>query len=904
MMRLKTSTVPSLLEQLMMPMILLMLMQGYSVRCQNPSICPSVCGQNMDGTIVYDMKCQGLGNLDQVPPTCNDTREIKVLTIGPEGTSIAKIQKGAFSGLRVVQLVLEKLSIRDLDSNAFGGLTMYLEVLYLNDNLISQLPDGLFSGLAKLTTLQLHSNRLSSLWSVPSSVNNLPSLLLSSGDGNQTSALAPLVSLNRLTLNDNQLSNISSEVFAFLGNLETLNLDSNRIETLPTGVFASLTNLKTLNVTSNEITFLPDHLFASCRAIETIDFSANRISAISPNTFTNLTKLETLYLNDNELTELQNDYFLGLVSIKTVRLDNNTISQVYSNCFSGMPLLTELRLQNNFIRLLPIGLFDPVGSLTLLNLSSNLVSRVEKMPFSSQSNLIHLDLSNNALEEIPADWFPYTRSLKILRLDHNQISSINSSSFDQWSTLVEVNLRSNRLSEIQLRGLFSKCSNLQSLRLDENPLERVTPETFGGLMSLTRLYLNNSCIRDISFDWRSGSLPLLQELYLQNNFIERISATALVGLTQLQTLDVGFNDISVVEDGAFAESSLLQFLNFTQNQLNSSQAASLSSNALSQTTVDLSWNQIEGFENFPSFHRIYLAGNPFVCNCSLFNNLTDLSSFADSDATTCSLIDSKTAQSKSGDQLLVCYIFNQTVCSNRTVLDLPNELCQSKITVDTETSSKNKQIRLTEVGRCPSMASTGNDTLNITQPGPVLVYISAIAFQTTMNITWAVADTSNVVGFVVTWKNQNSGNVSSYIVRNASATSLVVRDIQSKVNYMVCVQIVQLLLAINDSSSLGDRKCEDMEFDGCRNDCGPKQEENSLYPLILYIIIPVAVVVVIIIIVVIVLVVRQKKVANAKKTSAANERTSTDEVISPTISKGTSMGLAEQSTVSVNIFNY
>src|SRR6218665_381509 len=338
MMRLKTSTVPSLLEQLMMPMILLMLMQGYSVRCQNPSICPSVCGQNMDGTIVYDMKCQGLGNLDQVPPTCNDTREIKVLTIGPEGTSIAKIQKGAFSGLRVVQLVLEKLSIRDLDSNAFGGLTMYLEVLYLNDNLISQLPDGLFSGLAKLTTLQLHSNRLSSLWSVPSSVNNLPSLLLSSGDGNQTSALAPLVSLNRLTLNDNQLSNISSEVFAFLGNLETLNLDSNRIETLPTGVFASLTNLKTLNVTSNEITFLPDHLFASCRAIETIDFSANRISAISPNTFTNLTKLETLYLNDNELTELQNDYFLGLVSIKTVRLDNNTISQVYSNCFSGMPL--------------------------------------------------------------------------------------------------------------------------------------------------------------------------------------------------------------------------------------------------------------------------------------------------------------------------------------------------------------------------------------------------------------------------------------------------------------------------------------------------------------------------------------------------------------------------------------
>lgn len=853
------------------------------------------------------MKCQGLGDLDHVPPTCNDTREIKVLTIGPERTSIAKIQERAFNGLLVVQLVLEKLNIRDLDSNAFGGLAKYLEVLYLNDNLIFQLPAGLFSGLTKLTTLQLHSNRLSSLWSVPSSVNNLPSLLLSYEDGNQSSsALAPLVSLMRLTLNNNQISNVSNQVFASLADLENLNLDRNRIQTLPIDVFANVTNLKTVNMTSNEITFVPDYLFVSCRTVEIIDLSANRISAISPNAFTNLTKLDKLYLNDNELTELKNDYFLGLVNLKTIRLDNNAISQVYSNSLTGMPLLTELHLQNNMIRVLPIGLFDPVGSLTLLNLSSNRVSRVEKMPFSSQSNLVHLDLSNNTLQEIPADWFPYTRSLQILRLDYNQISLINSSSFDQWSTLTDVNLRSNRLSETQLRGLFAKCMNLKSLRLDENPLEHVTPETFGGLPSLVQLYLNSSCIRNISFDWRPESLPRLQELYLQNNFIERISASALIGLTQLQTLDIGFNDISVVDDAAFPDSSLL-FLNLTQNQLSSSQAASLSSNSFSQTTVDLSWNQIKGLDNFPRFNRIYLAGNPIVCECSFFSDLVDLSSFADFEATTCSSVDSKSIQSKPNSQLLVCFIFNQTVCSNRTMFDLPNQLCQSKVIDYTETLSKNREIRLKEMARCPSIASKGNDSLNETQP--ILVYISATAFQRRMNISWTVVDRwSNVAGFVVKWENLNSGNFSSYVIRNANQTSLIVDDVQSKVNYTVCVQIMQLLQLQENVTSLGDRKCVDMvQFDGdrCRNnDCSQKPDGNSFYPLILYIIIPVSVVVLIIVVVVIALVVRQRKIAKAKQTSAANAHPSNDEVFSPTISKGTNLGLAEQATVSVNIFNY
>ena len=53
--------------------------------------------------------------------------------------------------------VLDNFGIRSLPSDIFAGLT-WLRRIYLSDNLLTSLPDGLFDGLGNLQLLQLHGN--------------------------------------------------------------------------------------------------------------------------------------------------------------------------------------------------------------------------------------------------------------------------------------------------------------------------------------------------------------------------------------------------------------------------------------------------------------------------------------------------------------------------------------------------------------------------------------------------------------------------------------------------------------------------------------------------------------------------------------------------------------------------
>lgn len=865
-------------------------------------ICPRSCSLLTDSSnqIIVDMKCRNLGNLSQLPPSCNDTRSIKVLTVGPDGTSVTRIQGLAFSGLRVVKLVLENLKIQDIDADAFKGLGSYLEVLFLNDNMLSSLPSGLFSELTMLTTLQLHSNRLTSLWSIP--VNGLNSLppQTAAGDNDTgavefSSALASLVNLQRLTAHDNRIENISSKLFTSLGKLQDLTLQGNAIQWLSSDVFSSLRSLTNLNMSSNGLTILPNALFNSSQSIRSIDFSSNKISLISEKTFTFLPQLTALQLQNNRLSELREDAFLGLEQLLTIRLNDNSINTTYSNSLTGMPLLRELHLQNNMIRVLPIGIFDPVGSLTLLNLSNNHISRIEKVPFSSQSNLKLLDVSNNALNAISSDWFLYTTNLDTLLLENNLISSINASSFDKTTNLRELNLTNNLLTEEQVRGRFTRCVSLQTLRLDRNPLGAITPQTFNGPPSLERLYLNSSCIKSAYFDWRSDSLPILKELYLQNNFIERISSDAFAGLVQLKTMDLSHNELSVVEANAFsASASTLQLLNLTQNSLGDSQLSSLASTPLDGATVDLSWNNIKGAEVFPNFGHVYLTGNPIACNCSSFQGLTDLSTFPDYATTACS--------SESSSHLLVCFLSNSTTCDNLTAtgLTLPNGICGKELETDlTATFSRlRKEVRDRETARCASTLFT-NATVNATMPS--LQYLDVvIASETTFNLSWRVDDVSRVAGFTVTWMQllqpKENNNVSSYVTNDANQTHFVINHIDPKSNYTVCVYVMMTM----NSTAGGNSKCHNVLATGCGQDKCKGSEQSGFMPLILYIIIPIAVVLLIIIVIVVVVVIRHRK--GAKKTP--NEATSPHFASPATISKGTNGNLAEQATVSVNIFEY
>ena len=135
----------------------------------------------------------------------------------------------ALTGLQLSSQTITSLVIGD-----FAGLSGLKSQLVLNNNQLSDLPEGVFAGLTSLISLALHANQLSAL---PVGVF----------DG--------LSSLEELYLYNNSLSDLLAGVFAGLTTLTTLRLENNSLSDLPLDVFAGLTSLTTLNLSGNSATF-------------------------------------------------------------------------------------------------------------------------------------------------------------------------------------------------------------------------------------------------------------------------------------------------------------------------------------------------------------------------------------------------------------------------------------------------------------------------------------------------------------------------------------------------------------------------------------------------------------------------------------------------------------------------
>ena len=103
-------------------------------------------------------------------------------------------------------------------------------MLHLDNNKLTELPDGVFDSLASLTRLLLYANELETL-----------------PDG----VFDKLTSLTSLYLSRNQLTSLPAGVFDSLTSLQGLRLDNNLLTTLPDNVFAKLTNLVNIRLERN-----------------------------------------------------------------------------------------------------------------------------------------------------------------------------------------------------------------------------------------------------------------------------------------------------------------------------------------------------------------------------------------------------------------------------------------------------------------------------------------------------------------------------------------------------------------------------------------------------------------------------------------------------------------------------
>lgn len=107
-----------------------------------------------------------------------------------------------------------------------------------------------------LETLQLKANRLKSIPKTISSLNSLTYLDLSDNLISELPDELFTLPLRILLLSRNRLQQISTEIRHLSATLQELGICSNRLRSLPAGI-SSLTELRVLNVRNNQIKDVP-----------------------------------------------------------------------------------------------------------------------------------------------------------------------------------------------------------------------------------------------------------------------------------------------------------------------------------------------------------------------------------------------------------------------------------------------------------------------------------------------------------------------------------------------------------------------------------------------------------------------------------------------------------------------
>lgn len=415
--------------------------------------------------------------------------------------------------------------LASLGNSTFAGLSS-LEILDLNENVISKIDAGAFAELTALQELYLRDNCLTSL----------PAQLLQGHP-----------SLQILVLGNNQLKTLSDSPFQGLGNLTWLDLWDNNLTSLSAASFDGLAALEYLDLSFNKLTLLSKGTFEGLSKLTILYLYVNNLTTLDATTFRDLSALEVLELDDNKLVQLPGDVFKGLMSLDRLDLYRNKLTSIDATIFGDLSALRSLDISLNSLASLPTHLLQNVTGLHVFDVDSNHLTDIDTAMFHGLPALQYLDISNNQLTRLPASLLNRTPSLTWLSVAYNKISSIDAAILGNLSALHTLDLSSNRFTHIDedlLRGL----PQLQSFNFGCNKLTRIDSSLLNGLSMLGRLDLSQNQLGNVPDSLFNG-LSLLTFLSLDSNKLTSFSNTLLLNLLGLEVLELGGNPLGNLPDG-------------------------------------------------------------------------------------------------------------------------------------------------------------------------------------------------------------------------------------------------------------------------------------------------------------------------------------------------------------------
>ncbi|XP_063218737.1 insulin-like growth factor-binding protein complex acid labile subunit [Bacillus rossius redtenbacheri] len=409
-------------------------------------------------------------------------------------------------------------------------------------------------------------------------------------------SFSSLTSLQYLSLAQNRLDNIDAEVFHGLGHLEELDLSQNFLSYIPDGLFSELVSLTTLRIASNRLDSIGPKFFQGLSKLQTVDLSFNHINELIPEAFSSLSLLTNLILSGNIITDARADHFAELKNLEYLDLSKNLMLNLEPETLKNQESLKKLILSGNRLT----SKFTLPGTIMYLDLSDNPIEDIQDM-------WKHLDLmevllvANTSIDKLDGD-FGF-KNLQVLNMSENRLESFP---VDTLPALQTLDLSWNNLTSVPDGVAPARMPALCELHLDGNPVrELVFPASDRAFEHLRLLSLNGDPqLQAVGPGVLARAAPGLTALRLSRNpLLASLHEQALAGL-DLQELDLSWDALSSLPE------SLVQW-----ERLRSLRAL------VPCSQLDLSWDALsslpESLVQWERLRSVNLQHNPWACDCSL-----------------------------------------------------------------------------------------------------------------------------------------------------------------------------------------------------------------------------------------------------------------------------------------------
>ncbi|KAK7162252.1 hypothetical protein R3I94_004797 [Phoxinus phoxinus] len=483
-----------------------------------------------------------------------------------------------------------------------------------------------------------------------------------------------------LLLHGNSLSRLFPNEFANFYNAVSLHLENNGLHDIVPGAFLGLQLVKRLHINNNKIRSFKKSTFLGLDDLEYLQADFNLLRDIDPSVFRDLSKLEVLILNDNLISALPINVFQN-VPITHLDLRGNRIKTLpYEGILEQIPGIVEVLLEDN-----PWDCNCDLVSLKewLENIPQNaLIGRVIcEAPTRLQGN----DLNETAeMELCPSKSgmdsslvAPPTQDETPNRGPHptpSKTSGVTEShsaggvhnkgrpkARENWQLKIKPTAMATGAIERELpansscpqscsckligtrQGLGVNCegrkietvANLkpkpvsaQELNLRDNNIHTVRRNQLRGYHSLNLLDLGGNNIKMIE-NGTFHNLTELRWLYMDKNYLDTLMAEMFIGLQNLEYLSLEYNDIQLIMPGTFSPIPNLRVLFLNNNLLKALPVDAFLGVSLSKISLHnnyFTYLPVPGvLDQLNSIIQIDLHGNPWDCSCNIvpFKQWTD-----------------------------------------------------------------------------------------------------------------------------------------------------------------------------------------------------------------------------------------------------------------------------------------